>query len=558
MALSRALAVGGLLVILSALTLYPLGMLLYGSLATAPPGDVGSFSLSGYRQMLDPATLMVLVNTIGLSLVKTSLGLSIAVALAWIVTRTDTPFPGTLEVLLTLPFFIPPILTAMGWAMLGNPTVGSINLVWQAITGSSEPIINVYSYAGVVWHMIQYTIPFAFLLLVDAFRLMDPALEESSRMSGASQFATLFRITLILMLPAISNVFILSFIRGVESFESPLFFGLPAGIHVITTEIYESIYHRGTPQYQYATALAFLIMALMFALVVWQWRLLRGRRYETVTGKGFSPRVTRLGRWRWVTFGICILVFFVMVVLTVGQLFVGSIFRFYGFYGWDALTLDHYRAVLQNDLFWRSVQNTLLLGLMGATITMALGSAVAYVVVRTRWPVRYLIDVLAWLPWMMPGMVLGIGFLWGFAMLPHAIEIYGTLMALLLAYITLATPLSVRIMNAALGQLSYDLEECSRVHGASWWQTMRHVLLALTWPAFAVGWVLTFFMILRELSASVLLYSVGNEVMPVVMLRLWEEGKAEEVSVIALFMLGLVIVFRLVQLAIARRRFGIA
>ncbi|MBN9428137.1 MAG: iron ABC transporter permease [Burkholderiales bacterium] len=545
-----------LLIILVFLTLYPLAMLLYGALSTAPPGELGSFDLRGFRELWNAATAKVLLDTLSLSVVKTTLGVALAVLLAWIVTRTDTPGRGTLEVLLSLPFFIPPILLAMGWSMLGNPTVGTINLWWNALTGAEEPLVNVFSFGGVVWHMIQFTVPFAFLLLVDAFRAMDPSLEESSRMSGASRMGTFFRITLILMLPIISNVFILSLIKGLEAFEGPLFFGLPAGIHVVTTEIYEAIHHRNVPDYQYATALSFSTMAVMCLVVAWQWRLLRGRRFETVTGKGYSPNVMKLGWLRWVTFGICAATFLIMTVMPVGQLIAGSLVEFYGFYSWDALTLKHYRAVFDNALLWRSTRNTLILAVGGATLTTILGSLISYVVVRTRWPIRYAIDLLAWLPWMMPGMVLGLGFLWGFALLPRGIDIYGTLWALLFAYMTLGTPLTVRIMSGAFTQLSVDLEECSRVHGANWWQTFRRILLSLTFPSFAVGWVLTFFMILRELSASVLLYSVGNEVMPVVILRMWEEGKAEEVSVVALFMLLLVLAFRVMQLIIVKRRFG--
>ena len=346
---------------------------------------------------------------------------------------------------MTLPFFIPPILTAMAWGMLGNPQVGVINLAWQWLTGSTTSPINVYSYGGVVWHMMQYSTPFLFLFIVDAFRAMDPTLEESSRMCGASRWQTFRRITLILMLPAIVASFMLSFIRGIESFESPLFFGLPAGITVITTEIYNAINHRATPAYQSATALSFAIMALMFLLVVWQWRLLRGRSFATVTGKGYAPNVMKLGRWRWVTFAFCILFFVITVVLPVGQLLIGSFFKFFGFYEWDMLTFEHYVAVWQNREFWRAFGNTMLLGVMGASATMVLGGIVAYVTVRTRWRGRRLIDVLAWLPWMMPGMVLGVGFLWGFAMLPGPIPIYGTIWALLLAYMALGTPISVRV-----------------------------------------------------------------------------------------------------------------
>jgi len=543
-----------IIVILAFLTVYPLSMLLYGSLHSTPPGMAGTFNLHGYQEVLTRQSLLTLLNTVGISLAKTIPSLVLAVLLAWILARTDTPFRGALEVLITLPFFIPPILTAMAWGMLGNPQVGLLNQLYQWATGSSSAPINVYSYGGVVWHMMQYSVPFLFLLIVDAFRAMDPSLEEAARMCGASRWRTFWTVTLQLMLPALTGAAILSFIRGIENFESPLFFGSPAGIRVVTTDIYDAINQSSPPRYQYATSVSFVIMVLLFLIVVLQWKLLKGRSFTTVSGKGYSPGVIKLGAWRWITFAFCILFFVVTVVLPVGQLLIGSFFKFFGFYQWDMLTLEHYQAVFGSSEFWRGFGNTMMLGLVGATLTMLLGGAVAYVSVRTRWRGRLLIDAMAWLPWMMPGIVLGVGFLWGFALLPHVIPIYGTIWALLLAYISLGTPLSVRVMSSAYGQLSYDLEECSRVHGASWLQTMWRIMLALAWPSFAVGWVLVFFGIMRELSASVLLYSVGSEVLSVVLLKLWANGNAEQVSVVGLIMMVLVVLFRWVQLGVIKKR----
>jgi len=550
----RTIALGLLVVVLAFLSVYPLSMLLYGSLHSTPPGMAGTFNLNGYQEVFTPQNLLTLLNTIGISLAKTIPSLVIAVLLAFFLARTDTPFRGALEVLVTLPFFIPPILTAMAWGMLGNPQVGLLNQFYQWVTGSSSSPINVYSYGGVIWHMMQYSVPFLFLLIVDAFRAMDPSLEEAARMCGASRFRTFRTVTLQLMLPALTSGAILSFIRGIENFESPLFFGSPAGIHVITTDIYDSINQRSPPQYQYATAASFVIMALLLLIVLLQWGLLRGRSFTTVSGKGYSPGVIKLGKWRWATFAFCMIFFVVTVVLPIGQLLIGSFFKFFGFYEWDMLTLEHYHAVFSSSEFWRGFGNTMLLGLVGASLTMMLGGIVAYISVRTKWRGRPLIDGMAWLPWMMPGIVLGVGFLWGFALLPHAIPIYGTIWALLLAYISLGTPLSVRVMSSAYSQLSYDLEECSRVHGASWLQTMRRIMIALAWPSFAVGWVLIFFGIMRELSASVLLYSVGSEVLSVVLLKLWANGNAEQVSVIGLLMMVLVILFRWVQLKVIKAR----
>jgi iron(III) transport system permease protein len=550
----RPLGMAVLVVILGFLSLYPMSMLLYGSLHSTPPGVAGEFNLNGYLGLLTAQNAQILLDTVVLSLVKTVLSVALAVLLAWIIARTDTPGRGVLEMLITLPFFIPPILTATAWAMLGNAQVGTLNLGWRWLSGSDSTLVNVYSWGGVVWHMMQYSTPFMFLFIVDAFRAMDPSLEESSRMSGASRWQTFWRITFGLMLPVTTSAFILSFIRGIESFESPVFFGTPAGITVITTQIYDSITQRAQPDYQSATALSFAALALMFLLLLAQNRLLGGRSFTTVTGKGYSPNVTRLGWMRWVTFGICILFFLLTVALPISQLLLSSFFKFFGFYEADMLTFEHYVSVWNNRSFWRAFGNTMLLGVLGATATMLLGGIVAYVTTRTKWRGRRLIDALAWLPWMMPGMVLGIGFLWGFAILPHGIPIYGTLLALLLAYVALGTPVAVRVTSAAYQQIAVDIEECSRVHGANWWQTLGRILIALAWPAFAVGWVLIFFGIMRELSASILLYAPGTEVLSVVMLKMWVGGKPEEVSVIGLVMLVLVVVFRWVQLKVIKKR----
>ncbi len=553
-ALRRGAIVALLALLLAFLTLYPLLMLLYGSFHTAPPGEQGVFSLDGYRRMLTGENFAVLMNTVAISLTKTVLSLLIAAALAFLVARTDVPMRGPLEILITLPFFIPPILTAMAWGMLGNPQIGTINLMWKWISGSENALFNVYSWGGVVWHMMQYSIPFLFLLLVDAFRAVDPSLEESSRTSGAGALRTMRRITLPLLLPILSSLFVLSFIRGIESFESPMFFGTPAGIEVITTRIYHLINHQTVPDYQTVTAMSLGIVVLMMLIVIWQRRLLGGRNFQTITGKGFRPRLVRLGAWRWPAFAFCMLFFVLTVLMPVGQLLLGSFFQFVGFYQADMLTTKHYVSVWENAVFWRALANTGLLGVTAATATMVLGAVVAYIGVRTRWRGRNLLETLAWLPWFMPGMVLGVGFLWAFSLLPSWIHIYGTVWALFLAYVALGSPLAARVMSASFMQISQDLEECSRAHGASWNRTFWRILVALAWPSFAAGWVLTFFMVLRELSASVLLYSAGSEVLSVVMMRLWMDGKAEEVSVIGLLMLLLVLLFRFVELRLVKRR----
>jgi iron(III) transport system permease protein len=174
MRLTAALSVGLLLVVLGVLTLYPLATLLYGSLHTTPPGVPGEFNLDGYRAVLSKDNFRILLDTLGIAFLKTAIAVALAVLFAWIVARTDTPGRRTLEILIALPFFIPPVITATAWTVMGNPQVGTINLVWRWMTGTNGTIINVYSYFGVIWHMVQYSTPFIFLFIVDAFRAIDP------------------------------------------------------------------------------------------------------------------------------------------------------------------------------------------------------------------------------------------------------------------------------------------------------------------------------------------------------------------------------------------------
>lgn len=554
--LRSRLVVVTLTVILGFLCAYPLAMLFFGSFYSTQPGLPGELNLDGYRQVLSAENVSVLWNTIIISLIKTIISISLAILLAWIIARTDTPGRMHLEVLITLPFFIPGLLTATSWGMLANPQVGVINTIWKAMTGSTDPLVNIYSYGGVIWHMSQASTTFLFLFLVEAFRAMDPSLEEASRISGASRWTTTRRVTLVLMAPMITSCFLLSFIKGLEAFDSALIFGYPAGIKVVTTQIFYSLNQSIEPNYQAATALSFVTLLFMIALILIQQWMLRGRSFQTVTGKGFSPKLIKLGPWRWVTFGVCILFFLITVALPVGQLLVGSVFKYFGFYRWELLTLDHYKAVFSNRQIWQSAQNTFFLALTGASATMVLGSLIAYVSTRTKWGGRRIIETLAWLPWLMPGMVLGVGFLWAFALLPHWVPIYGTIWALFLAYVALGTPVAVRVMSASFSQLANDLEECSRTSGANWLQTLRRIVIALVMPSFFVGWMMTFFSIMRELSVSILLYSAGNEVLSVTLMRLWTDGRVEQVSVIGLMMMLLVIVMRLAQHMFMRRTFA--
>ena len=543
-----------LFIIVGFLTIFPILVLVFGSFWGAPLGAIGSFSLKGYINVFynTTETYKVFYNSFFIATIKTILAVIVGGFLAWVVTRTDTPGARALEILVGLPFFIPPILTALAWAMLGNPNTGLLNQWLMMLPWIDKPPINLYSVGGIIWHMFQYSSAFMFMMILPAFRTMDPSLEESSRMSGANNILTMVKITFPLLRPAILGAAILTFIRGLESFESPTFFGMPANIFVITTKIYANIIDSDPPKYAEAMALSVALMIVSFLIVAIQRRMLSKREYVTISGKGYQPRLIKLGRAKWITFALCILYFIVTVALPFSQLILSSFFKIFGFYTREMFTLNNYSRVLQDPIVWRALKNTLLLGGGAAIIAVSMSTLIAYFVHRTKLKGRKALDFISWLPWMVPGTLLGLGMLWGYILLPEPFNFYGTKWILLLAYVTIGLPLATRSMSGIMVQIGPDLEECSRVHGASRTQTFIYVLATLIRPGYVSALLLLFFITMRELSASILLYSFGNEVMPVIILKYWQGGGSEVVSVIAILMLVIAIIFRLLELYVTK------
>src|SRR5258708_9837862 len=290
------------------MVLFPLAMLVCGSFWTARPGFPGTCTLANYvNAYTDRDTYRILLTTVVLVGAKTLVAVTFAATLAWIVTRTDTPFRGTLEILLTVPFFIPGLLEAIGWIMLLSPNTGTINVWLKALLGLPNAPLNIYSLGGMIWVMSLGSTSFIFLLLVNALRNMDASLEESARASGAGPVRTALTITLPLVAPVLLVAGILSFIRAMDSFEVPVLLGMPAKAFVFSNRIYAAIQYDYPVNYGLATALGVSFFALIGLLIYDQSRILHGKQFFVVTGKGYQPRIERLGNFRYITHGAIVL-----------------------------------------------------------------------------------------------------------------------------------------------------------------------------------------------------------------------------------------------------------
>ena len=527
-----------LLLVTALIVVYPVGMVLYGSFKDTAPGQPGALTLANWRTVLgDAATFRVLANSILIALPRTILALALATAFAWCVARTNTPCPRLLEGLLAFMFFLPELPWVLAWMLLGAPNVGLLNQWLGAVLPGLEGGINVYSYTGLIVLGAVRSATVLFLFVYPAFLAMDATLEEAARMAGASARLTLWRINLPLLLPALLASGILSFVVAMESFELPQLLGTPARIFVFTTKIYDLAYGGHVASFGPAMVLAVLLLLLTLSLIVLQWKLLKGRAYTTISGRGYQARPIDLGPWRWVPFSFIVGFFAVFGALPFAVLLLNSFMEISGFLSWEMLTTRHWTDALGRTAVLTSVEDTLIVSVTSATLGIIASALIAYVVTRTTWPGRKVLDMVAWAPWAVPGLVMSLGFLWAFVGLP----IYGTLWLLVLVFVARGLPVGSRFFTATMVQVGAELEESARIHGGSWLRTFVRIWVPLLRPAILGAWILLFVIAVRVLDLVVLLAGPGSRMLSVDIFLWTVTGRQEAASVLALLQTALVL-----------------
>ena len=537
----------------------PLGFLFWQSFRTPHSAAADAvWTLGNYAAAYGTSdTARLFWTSIQFALGTSVFAFTLGTALAWMNERTNTPFKTVFYALSLIPLVIPSILFTVSWILLASPQIGIINLVLQSWLGLQAPPFDIYSIGGMIWVDGLHYSPMAFLLMTAAFRAMDPSLEESATMSGAGIFQVLWRITLRLTWPAIVATILILFIRAIESFEVPALLGLPAGIEVFTSAIYQAV-HRYPSQVGLASAYAVSLLVITTCGVYFVSRLSgQGSKYATMTGKGFRPRQIDLGRWRWFTAAIFVVYFLLIVVLPFSVLLWSSFQRFYAVPSMEALqnlTIEPYRFILSYPNLGRTVMNSMMLSFSAATIVMLVASVICWIVVKTKYPARWLLDNVASLPIVFPGLVLGLSIMIFY--LNVDIGIYGTIWIMLIAYITRFMPYGLRYATTSMLQIHKELEESAAMSGASWVTTFRRIILPLLKPGLVAGWIYVMIVSIRELSTSILLYSPDTQVISIVIWELWENGQYVELSALGvMFILALFVMVMVAQWL--GRRYGV-
>lgn len=541
-----------LLLLVGFLALYPIGWLVLGSFSTGSPLESGRFTLSNYvTAYADPEVMKSLGATIVFALGQMAVAVTLGTALAWVVTRTDTPGRRAFEFMITIVFLMPLILGVVAWTMLLSPGKGLLNQALMLLLGLERPPFDIYSMPGMIFVQGLYVTPLAFLVIAPGFRAMNATLEEAARMAGAGPWGTFRQVTLPMMAPSILSAALLLTIIGIESFDVPQLLGAPVGIYTYPTQIYGAVAARYPPDYGTGTALAVSLLAVTILGVLLYRRATRmAARYATVGGKGGSVAPMALGGWRYLVAACCWAFFALAVILPLAVLLLGSFLRFFGRFDaevFSRLTLENYARVASHPRVLEGALNSLLVSALSATLCVALALAVGYVALRTQARGRGTLEALAMLPISFPATVLGLGLLWGYVVFP--LPVYGTVLILLIAFTTRYLPIGLRTLAGPLLQLSRELEEAAWMSGAGRLRTVAAIVAPLLRAALVSAWVLLFMMFMRELGMSILLAGLGNPVLSVVMYDYYESG---ELPLLATLCLLLMLCVGLVALLVRR------
>jgi iron(III) transport system permease protein len=538
---------GAVIVVLGYLVLSPLIYLIWRGLTTGR-----GFGLSNIADAYSvPGTADMLLNSVLFACGSAAVSCVTGTALAFFCVRSNAPLKPLLYAASIVPLIVPGILYTISWVYLIGGNVGVFKKMFSSV-GLGALIPDAFSLPGMILIDGLHLSPLVFLLMYAAFKSTDPSLEESAMMSGASVPQTVRRVTLPLVRPALLGAVLIMVVRGLESFETPAVLGMPSGTWVFTSRIYDAL-HTYPIKYDQASIYSLtLLLITALGLLLVQYMNRRSERFQTVTGKGFRPRTLDLGKWRWpVSVGFT-LYFVIAVVAPMLILVWMSLLPFYqtpGIQPLGSLTFSNYAELFDTRGVTESVKNSVILALTSATAVMLFTAVISWMVLKSNFRGRRLLDLLASFPLAMPGLVLGVALI--FIYLRSPLPIYGTLVILFIAYVTRYLPYGMRYSTSSLGQVGAELEESAKMSGATWRDTFRRIVLPLMAPGLVAGWIYVVVVSVRELSSSILLYSQNTRVMSVTIWEFWQNGQTGVLAA-----LGVCMVVVLMALVAAAYKLG--
>ncbi len=522
----------------AALALLFLMALPLGWLASVSVSSEGGATLAHYRRAFgDPALQRALWNTVVLAFWVGLASVAIGAPLAWLTARTDVPGKVLIRGLVMASFVTPPFLGAFAWVMLAGPNAGLLNKLWRSLTGAEAPLLNIFTMPGLVFVVTIYTFPYVYIMIANTLALIASDLEEAAAILGAGRLTVARTVTLPMVAPALVSGFILAVLQALALFGSPAILAMPAGFHTITTQIW-SFFHF-PPKTEMAAAFSLPLLLATALLLLVQKKLLGRRGYAAVGGKGGQRRTIPLGAWRWPAYAGCLIVMACAIFLPYGILAKAAFSRAWAQpLTWDNFTLANFSfTFFEYSATQAAILNTLELGVMTACVGAGLVVLLSYITNRRLILGHQVVAFLALAPVVIPGVVLAVALFLAYTRPP--LILYGTLWILFVAYLTKEMPVGYAQSDATFKGIPAELEDAGRILGAGRLRVLRDVTAPLAKSGVIAAWCFIFIGVIRELSASIILFTPATKVMSVVIFDLKEEGQFGAIAVLGLVMLAL-------------------
>lgn len=550
---SKFLVISLSVLLLLYFVVFPLGVLLYDSILVD-----GSFTLDNYRKVYSQdVNWRALANTVELSLIVMVASVIITFPLAWLVGRTDLPFKRGYRTLLVASYMIPPYVGAIAWVQLLNPSVGYLNNVFKWIFNLQTAPFDIYTTGGLAWVLTLFYSPFAFITISRAMEKMDPTLEEAARVSGSSPLRTLIDVTLPLMAPSILAGGLLVFIAAGSCFGIPAIVGMPGNIEVMTTRIVTYTYMGDEAGIRDATSLAASLMFIANALLFFMTWMLGRKDYTTISGKSTRPNIVELGKWKWPAFIAVGFYGFVAVILPLSSIFLTSLLKSMSKgISLDNLGFDAWIPVITSSQYMESVWNSVVYGVIAATIGTILSVFIAYLAVKTNVKGRNLPDMLTIIGGSTPSIVIALALVITFSG-NFGLNLYSSMWILVVSYLVKYMTMSVRTIAASLSQVHISLEEAALNSGASWLRTCKDIIIPLIAPSIIAGWFLIFMPSFYELTMSLLLYGSDTKTIGVLLYDLQTYADTQNASVLSVIILLIVLVGNVILNKLTKGNVGI-
>lgn len=541
-------------VVVAYLTLVPLALLVWGSFHTVAPGQSGPFTFAKYVEAFSSGSDLFSFagNTLIFAFCGSTFAFVVGTYFAWLFARTDVPFKPVIFGLMMTPHILPGVLQAFAWIELLSPKIGIINAFLATFLPHHQGPFDIYTMGGMIWTFGVDSITLPFLMMVAAFRYMAPSLEEAARTCGARTGHMLRTVTLPILTPAILATWILIFMHGAEDFEVPGLIGIQAKISVFATAIWiKSTQVPSDLNLASVYAVTYLLPAL--AILYMYSRVTRQtERYATVTGKNYRPTMVPLGRWRWPLFTLSGLWLAAIVILPFVAIIWSSLIPYYqvpSFHALAQVSLAGYHWILTQSLTYTTFLNSVIAGFSSTTLVVLLSAVIAWIVIRTRWRGRRILDYLAFAPIAVSGTLFGLALIWLY--LTVKIPIYDTIWIVVIGFIAKYLPQAMRFSYASMTQVHHELEEASAASGAGWGTTFRRVLIPLMMPGMIGAWIYVIALTFKVLSLPIMLSGPNSKVLSVLIFDLAQEGQSQQLAA-----LGVMLVILLAMITVSAQIFS--